>query len=65
MANVNGSGLGGRLSFMSDNIVLLDTDVGPAVERSVTVIKCRGTAHDLRRHALEITAAGASVKSPR
>jgi circadian clock protein KaiC len=58
-----GSGLDARLSFMSDNIVLLEAQVGSSFRRTVVVVKCRATAHDLRRRDLEITASGASVRA--
>lgn len=52
---------GGRFAYMSDNIVVLATDVTNKVKRTLTVIKERASAHDLRRHECEITAKGLRV----
>lgn len=53
--------LGGRFSYMSDNIVLLTLEVKEKVKRKLAILKARGTAHDLAVHELEIAAAGARV----
>ncbi|MDP2314259.1 MAG: ATPase domain-containing protein [Pseudomonadota bacterium] len=53
---------GGRFSYMADNIVMLQTQVrDEQMTRSVTVLKARGTQHDLRVRPLEITASGVRV----
>jgi hypothetical protein len=40
---------GGRISYLSDNIVILSMEVKEKVKRTVSVIKARGGAHDLAR----------------
>ncbi len=53
---------GGRFSYMADNIVLLGTELQDRqVSRTITVLKARGTPHDMRICPLEIHAAGARV----
>jgi circadian clock protein KaiC len=56
-----GTGLGGRFSYMSDNIVWIRIDVSEVVRRSVLVLKARGSAHDLHAHELQMSASGARV----
>jgi circadian clock protein KaiC len=53
------SDVGGRFSFMSDNIVVLGLT---PPNRTVSVMKARASAHDLGVHVLEITAKGAAVR---
>ncbi|MDB4929478.1 MAG: hypothetical protein JWM10_1962 [Myxococcaceae bacterium] len=50
-----------RFAYMSDNIILLSTDVKDRVKRSIAVVKERASAHDLGVHELEITARGLRV----
>jgi circadian clock protein KaiC len=50
-----------RISYLSDNIVLLSTEVTKKVKRTVAVIKARGGAHDLNVHEMEITREGVRV----
>jgi circadian clock protein KaiC len=50
-----------RVSYLSDNIVLLSTEVREKVKRTVAVIKARGGAHDLNVHEIEITGSGVRV----
>jgi circadian clock protein KaiC len=50
-----------RVSYLSDNIVLLSTEVREKVKRTVAVIKARGGAHDLNVHEIEITGDGVRV----
>lgn len=58
-----GAGMdGGRFSCMTDNILLLSTEVSDSVRRTITILKARGTAHDLGVHVLDISAGGASVQ---
>lgn len=53
---------GGRFSFMSDNIIALTVHADERVKRSLTVLKARGSAHDLGAHEIEITANGVHVR---
>jgi circadian clock protein KaiC len=50
-----------RTSYLSDNIVLLSTEVKDKVKRTVSVIKARGGPHDLNVHEIEITRHGVRV----
>jgi circadian clock protein KaiC len=50
-----------RISYLSDNIVLLSTEVKEKVKRTVSVIKARGGPHDLSVHEIEITGSGVRV----
>ena len=50
-----------RISYLSDNIVLLSTEVRDKVKRTVSIIKARGGAHDLNVHEIEITGKGVRV----
>lgn len=47
-----------EVSNMSDNIVLLRFREGPEMERTLRIIKTRGSAHDNREHELKITSKG-------
>ncbi len=47
-----------EVSNMSDNIVLLRFREGPEMQRTLRIIKTRGSAHDNREHTLEITSKG-------
>jgi KaiC/GvpD/RAD55 family RecA-like ATPase len=51
-----------EISNMSDNIVLLRFREGPEMERTLRIIKTRGSAHDNREHLLEITNKGIVIK---
>lgn len=51
-----------EISNMSDNILLLRFREGPEMERTLRIIKTRGSAHDNREHKLEITSKGIVVK---
>ena len=53
---------GGRISYLSDNIIILSTEIKEKVKRTVAVIKARGGAHDLSIHEVEITENGVHVK---
>lgn len=57
-----GSALGGRFSYMSDNIILLALEIKDKIKRTLGIVKARGTAHDLSVHELEIVASGARIK---
>jgi circadian clock protein KaiC len=50
-----------EVSNMSDNIILLRFREGVEMERTLRVIKTRGSAHDNREYTLEITSKGAVV----
>ncbi len=54
--------LGGRFSFMCDNIIFLNLEAREKVKRTLVVLKARGTAHALDVHEIEIGVAGARVK---
>lgn len=51
-----------EVSNMADNIVLLRFREGPEMERTLRIIKTRGSAHDNREHRLEITNQGIVIK---
>jgi circadian clock protein KaiC len=57
----NSNNAGGQFSYMSDNIVLLSTDIKDKATRSLAVIKARASAHDLGVHELQITEKGLRV----
>jgi circadian clock protein KaiC len=52
----------GRLSYMCDNLILLDIERGTRLTRSLTVFKSRGSGHDDQVHPMTISAAGVSVQ---
>jgi circadian clock protein KaiC len=54
--------VGGRFSYMSDNIVLLSTDRKDRAKRGVAVIKARASKHDLEVHEVEISEKGLRVR---
>jgi len=56
---------GGPFSYMSDNIVLLSTDIKNKTRRSIGIIKARASKHDLAIHEVEITEKGLRVCPPR
>ena len=47
-----------EVSNMSDNILLLRFREGQEMERTIRIIKTRGSAHDNHEHTLEITSRG-------
>ena len=51
-----------RFSCVSDNVVVLSTDMNTSMKRSITVLKERVSAHDLGTHELGITASGLRVR---
>lgn len=51
-----------QLSNMTDNLVLLGLSDDAEMQRTVRIIKTRGSAHDNRRYPLEIGNQGAVVK---
>jgi circadian clock protein KaiC len=52
----------GRLSYMCDNLILLEIDRGERLERSVTIYKTRASGHDDEAHAMTIGEAGVRVE---
>jgi KaiC/GvpD/RAD55 family RecA-like ATPase len=52
---------GYEVSFMSDNILLLEMLLEDKLTRTIRVLKSRGSEHDGRRHALSITQSGVAV----
>jgi len=50
------------VSNLSDNVVLLRFNQGYEMERTLRIIKTRGSAHDHREHAVQITSQGVMVK---
>ena len=57
-----GRGITGyEVSYMSDNILLLEMLLGDDLTRTIRVLKSRGSQHDGRRHPLRITQSGVAV----
>jgi circadian clock protein KaiC len=52
-----------RFSYMSDNIIVLSTNANGRGMRSLSILKSRGSAHDLGAHEIEITRKGLRVLS--
>ncbi len=48
-------------SYMSDNLIQLQIDLGPSIQRTIRVVKSRSSAHDLRAHEFKLQADGAQV----
>lgn len=54
-----------EISNMSDNLVLLGFTTGQEMQRTIRIVKTRGSDHDNRQHFLEISDKGAVIrKSP-
>ncbi len=51
-----------EISNMSDNVILLRFTPDKDMERTIRVIKTRGSAHDNREHTLRITKTGLEIK---
>ena len=51
----------GRLSYMSDNILLLDIRRDKQIRREITCYKARGISHDLASHEMQISGRGIAV----
>jgi circadian clock protein KaiC len=51
-----------EISNMADNVILLRFTPGPEMQRTLRIIKTRGSAHDNREHELQITNKGVVVK---
>lgn len=52
----------GRLSYMCDNLFLLDMERGQRLARRLSVYKTRGSAHDDAVHSMTISARGVRVE---
>jgi circadian clock protein KaiC len=52
---------GYEVSYMSDNILLLEVLLGEDLTRTIRILKSRGSEHDGRRHRLRITRSGVAV----
>ena len=48
-------------SYMSDNLIQLQIDLGPSIQRTIRVVKSRSSAHDLSAHEFKMQADGAQV----
>ncbi len=53
---------GGCFSYLSDNIVLLSTELKERTKRGLVVLKSRASMHDLGVHEIEITEKGLRVQ---
>jgi circadian clock protein KaiC len=51
-----------RLSYMCDNLILLEIERGDRLRRRIRVYKTRGSGHDEEAHDMTITAAGIHVE---
>jgi KaiC protein len=51
-----------EISNMSDNIILLSFTRGAEMNRTIRIIKTRGSAHDRHEQELEVTSTGVAVK---
>ncbi|HEY9773079.1 MAG TPA: ATPase domain-containing protein [Planktothrix sp.] len=51
----------GRVSYMSDNIILMNLNHDSKPPRTITCIKARGTHHDLAAHEFHIAADGLHI----
>ncbi len=51
-----------EVSNMADNVILLRFKAGPEMQRTLRIIKTRGSAHDNREHELQITNKGVNIK---
>jgi circadian clock protein KaiC len=52
----------GRLSYMCDNLILLEIKRGERLQRRLTVYKTRGSSHDDEGHSMTISEAGVRVQ---
>jgi len=52
---------GHTVSYMSDNIILLEMLLGEDLSRTIRIIKSRGSKHDGKRHPLRITQSAVEV----
>jgi circadian clock protein KaiC len=57
-----GQGISGyEVSYMSDNIILLEMLLGDDLSRTIRIVKSRGSKHDGKRHPLRITQSAVEV----
>jgi circadian clock protein KaiC len=54
-----------QISNMSDNLVLLGFTAGQEMQRTIRIIKTRGSRHDNKQYFLDISDKGAVVKKAR
>ena len=52
----------GRLSYMCDNLILLEMQRGERLARRISIYKTRGSAHDDAVHPMTISASGVRVE---
>ena len=52
----------GRLSYMCDNLILLEIERGDRLQRWMTIYKTRASGHDDESHLMTISEAGVSVQ---
>jgi KaiC/GvpD/RAD55 family RecA-like ATPase len=52
----------GRLSYMCDNLILLEIERSGRLERRISVYKTRGSAHDEKVRTMTITESGVRVE---
>jgi circadian clock protein KaiC len=52
----------GRLSYMCDNLILLELARGDRLQRRITIYKTRGSGHDEEAHHMTISKAGVRVQ---
>jgi circadian clock protein KaiC len=52
----------GRLSYMCDNLILLEMKRGERLARRISIYKTRGSAHDDAVHPMSISASGVRVE---
>jgi circadian clock protein KaiC len=51
-----------RLSYMCDNLILMEIERGDQLRRLISVYKTRGSAHDESTHEMTLSAAGVHVQ---
>jgi circadian clock protein KaiC len=52
----------GRLSYMCDNLILLELERGDRLRRRLTIYKTRSSEHDEEAHGMTISKAGVRVE---
>ena len=55
------AGSGAEVTPMVDNIMLLEVGLSETIERTIRIVKTRGSGHDGRRHLLRIAPDGIVV----
>jgi circadian clock protein KaiC len=61
LGSVGGPAEFGRLSYMCDNLLLLEIHRAERLRRCISVYKTRGSGHDEKVHGMTITASGVRV----